>query len=412
MEQTNLPEPIQKPAQLSEWITTNLPWFKEKHDRVVQALNQLTEPTTEEEYEHNNSILTKVKNTYDIVKPKRMEFTKMLDEIKDFMMEFERPMDYNTKADSLYNEKRSYQEKYMQKKLEAKKEQEKEAAHQRAVEDHKVDITTAIKNKLASMLTEKERALDGWVLAFFKDATSKTFEGIEKKFRGITPNLQEKTYQLCFDVPVNSSLLKSSDFEVLVAELKAEESYDKWNKEFLNRIIPVWNGWLAKLPQIKADIIAKESAASEEDRKRIEEEQRKKQEEEQRQRQLAIDKQAKEEADRLAQESEVNKMRNSFQEQGSNQELDNVATKKVLTFIKPSQPSALTLILYAVFDSPKFPGIQKKDKNGPMFDDNGRPVYIPAVQWWVDFYLKNCDVNRLKIQDTLVDDIAKVTIRR
>lgn len=412
MEQTNLPAVVKQPTQLSEWITTNLPWFQEKHDKVVAALNSLKEPTNDEEYEYNNSILTRVKDTCDIVKPKRMEFTRMIDEIKSFMMEFERPMDYTSKANNLYNEKRGGQEKYMQKKLEAKKEQEREAAHRRAVEDHKVDIATAIKNKLAAMLTEKERALDAWVLAFFKDATGTTFADFEKRFRGINPILQTKTYEICFDVVFNPSLLAPSEFDALVASLKEQEPYDKWNGEFLSRIMPIWNAWLAKLPQIKADIIAKESAASEEDRKRIEEEQLKKQEEEQRQRQAEIDRKAQEEAKRLEQEAEVNKMRNSFQEQGANQELENVATKKVLTFLKPQQASALTLILYAVFTHEKFPGIQKKDKNGPVFDDNGRPVYIPAVQWWVDFYLKNCDFEKLKIPDTLVDDVAKVTVRR
>jgi hypothetical protein len=44
-----------------------------------------------------------------------------------------------------------------------------------------------------------------------------------------------------------------------------------------------------------------------------------------------------------------------------------------------------------------------------QFDDNGRPEYVEAVQWWINFFLAKCDA---EVDGVVISEDSKVIVRK
>lgn len=410
---TTLPAVITSPETVVQAIQKALPEMERRNKAAVEAMDAATKPTTDEEYEKNNELLVGVKLTYDKVNALRTPITKQLDELKAFLMEFERPLDYGTKAKSQYNSIRLWQEEYQQEKLNAINKEKEAAAKRKAVQDHIVDIQTAMRTNLANLMMDKTRKASDWCSTFFNTATVENFDEMEKRFCGMNPQLKQEEYKKCLDVSYNQSLINSVEYMAIQAAMLEAEPYTKWNTEYLSKIMPTINEWRGKTSQIKQQLIEKANA-SEADRKRIEAEQAKKKAADEEKR--LADLKAQEEAQKLAisEREQRDKLANSFQQQAFEQTLDNTGpTEKVLKFEDATQAMPFTHIIYQCFAHEKFPGILKKDKDKKVvLDAAGRPEYIDHVQWWIDFYLKNVDTKKYKIDHTVLFDKAKIAVRK
>lgn len=414
-EEPQLPALISQPATIVEAIQTTVPQLQKMHKGALAAMEkELVKPTNDEEFEAKNKFLSKVKYNYDLMYEKRKAITDKLEEVKDYLMQFERPLNYDGKAKSLYNDIKALQTSYQQDKLDEKKRQEAEAAKRKAIEDHKVDVQTSIRTNLSNMIMEKVRLASDWCSGYFKDATLANFDDMEKKFNGYKPRLKEEDYNKCFTVSYNKGLLDDSTFAVLVEQAKTEGPYQKWNAAVVAHVIPILNEWRAKTTDIKQEIQLRESAASEEERKKIQEAQDKKKAEDEKKRQDDLKRIEEEQKQAIANKEAMDKLSNSFQEQATVQQLDDAGpVKKVMKLEDPTQPMPLTHIIYAVFAAEKFDGILKKDKDKKIvMDAQGRPEYIPAVQWWIDQYLRIADHKKFKIEHTVIFEDSKVIVRK
>ena len=170
------------------------------------------------------------------------------------------------------------------------------------------------------------------------------------------------------------------------------EPFEKWQEEIIKSATPIVNAWRAKIPQLKEDLIKLKNAKDDDERKRLAAEQQAKAEEEAKRRNSEIQEQHLSTGMAIDSRAELDKLSNSFVEQAANQQMGSTGpTELVLKFVDPKlTPKALTTIIIQCLASPKFPGVQKRDKKTEklVFDPHGNPEYIPAVQCRIDFFFK------------------------
>lgn len=376
-----------------------IPKLQRAHDAAVAEMKGITAINSDDDLEGVESLIVDTREAYKKMVTLRKEMTAPLDAIKDRLMEYERPL--SDDKGSEYTRVRGLVGAYNQKKIDDKKRIEADAAKKKLRENHLVDVGTAILQKLNDLLLTKTKEAESKSKAYFDATKLEEFDARAEQYRKMKPSLKVEDYAACFTVPYNNSLLSVDDYTTLVAELKKEESYEKWNEEVVKTSTPIVNAWRAKIPELKENLIKLKNAASDAERDRLAAEQKRKAEEEETRRRAELEQQNLAKSMELQSQANLSKLENSFVEQATVQQSgDTGPVKLVLKFtdeMKILKP--LTEIIYHCLASPKFEGIHKKDKSG----------YIPAVQFWIDFFLKNCDAD---IAGTTVTEEAKVIIRK
>lgn len=399
-------------------LENNLPKLIKWHTKADAALDEIVSCDSEDEYEEHIATLAAVRDVYKAVNEKRTEITEVTDKLKNILMEYERP--FNPAADkSKYNEKRKIVEAFKQREFDRIQKEKEAAAKKKEAENLKIDIKARIQQALADNVSSTAKAADEYAKTFFAALTVDNFDANAEQFKRQKPKLKKETYEKCFECPNDllekaKQYLAAGEFTTLTQELQQEETYDKWNAEIEKICAPILNEWRAKIPDLKKDLIElaelqkkNAEAAAELKRKQQEESDRQAKE-----RQEQRDKQAEEQKAKIQEDASLGKMANEFVAQNAVQNMtDEGKTKLVLKFTKPeTTPKALMEILYNCLSHPDFPGIQKRDvKKKLMVDDKGRPVYIDAIQWWIDFFLDNCNT---AITGTEITKDAKITVRK
>jgi hypothetical protein len=397
-------------------IQERAPRMAAGRDKAVAALQAHldTNPQTTEEKkqwsEKANSLLVAVRNTYNQIYALRKEVTDQTDKIKDFLMTFEKDIDQNAK-DNLVVSMRSRIGAYNQEILDANKKAAEEAARQKEKENHKVEISVRIKKNLADMVIARLQKVHKGSNEYFSNVTLEEFDAKATQFKKFKPILKQEDYISCFATEYNRNLLTEEEYKALMEKLSTEEPYEKWNEEVMKVVVPVLNEYIASIPDIKQKLIALSNAKSEEDRARIESEQKQKAEEEENRRQEEIRKKQEEQEAEIRRKAELDKMGNEFVEQIVTQQLEEAGPVKLILRFKEDKPvKALAEIMYHCFMHPKFPGIQKMNKQKqPMFDEHNFPVYVDGADWWISFFVKNCSVD---IEGVEIKEVSKVIVRK
>lgn len=399
--------------KLPALIESNLPNIIKWHDRADIALDQIVKVSNEEEYEEAQAVLAAVRDVYGAISKNRKEITEVTDQLKKALMDYERPFDPNSDK-SKYSEKRKMLEQYKQAEHERIMKEKREAARRTELQNHKVDLKSEMLSNLNKMLMERVKLSDTGSKDFFDNCTLETFDAKAETFKMVKPKLKIEAYEACFKVTHNPDKITAEELQALINEVKAEEPFDKWNEAFLEQAMPIINAWRARIPELKKQ---KEELA-ELEKKNADEaaalRARQKEEEERlsRERQAEIDRQAEENRKRIEEEASMSKMSNAFAEQAATQQLDTAPrTKLVMKFTNMEMmPKAFMTIVYHCVSHKDFPGIQRRDaKKKLMVDDKGRPEYVPAIDWWLDFFVKNCDAH---VEGTVVYEDAIITIRK
>lgn len=395
-----------------ELIQTFVPAAEAKTNKAMELMAAITAIEDDDDVEYVEQLLGKVKPIYDEYSALRKAITEQTDSLKENLMVYEKRVSYDGKQDNHYTRLRKLLIAYNQVKLEAKQKVEREAELRRQKEDYKVELETQIKKNLAQMVIDRVVEVNDGAKKHFDNATLENFDEEAKKFMGFKPLLKEERYNKCFDAAFDNTKLNDEELKAFVEECKTREPFDKWRDFVVDGITPVINDWRAKIPSLKEEKILVANAKSEEDKKRIEAEQKKKADEEEARKTREFDKLKTEANNAIDNEAEVNKMGNAFQQQGTVQDLGVKGPVKLFVrftdeknVVKP-----LANIIYNCFLSPKFPGIYKLDKSKqPVVDEFNNKQYNEHIEWFLDFFVKNCDA---KVPGVEIKEVAKVIIRK
>lgn len=411
---TTLPALVPMREQLPSLLEKNMPLMEKFKTRADAVLNELTKPTNDEEMEDFISSLAAVRDVYNRNCELRKQMTEITDAFKDIVMEYERDLD--PKSDkSKYSQKKKLLEQYQQEKLEQRRKEEQEIAKKKEIENHKVDLRAKMLENLSQMVIASVKRVDSGSKDYFDTATVEDFDKKAEVYKTNKPKLKQQDYETCFNGMPNKDLMSQVDYGRFVVEVQQEETFEKWNAAFIEAISPIINEWRARIPDLKQQKLqlAEAKKKGDEEAQRLAEEQKKINDEQFQQRQQQLDQVAKEQQQHIQEGANLQKMSNEFQAQASAQQMDDVGgVKLVAKFDDPAKtPKAFMGVLYHVFSHADFPGIQKRDPKTKklMVDDKNRPVYVDHVQWWLDWYVKNCNAN---VDGLKVYEDSKVVVRK
>lgn len=392
---------------LPEIIDANLPRLILGNQKAIDLMNSMVAPENDEQYDKLNNQLVSIKKTYDAMNTLRKQITSELDRVKQDLMSYEEPLNPDKDA-SMYSQKRKLLSDYQQKKLEESKRVAKEAAAKLAMENKKVEISQKVRTNLSDFLIARLKKADDSSRGYFEKATIDTIDELEKRYKAIKPKLEQKEYDDCFMVGVTYT--QEPELIAHIENLKKEEPYEKWNEILIEKAAPILNEWRAKVPFIREELKKQAEAKSEEEKARLEQERLDREAADAKAKQEQFQKMQDEQKQALQEQADIDKMHNSFQEQATVQMTEDAGpTKKILKFVDPKKPQPLIEIILQCFAHPKFPGIIKLDKSKrPVVDEKGRPEYVPAVQWWVQFFQANCDAD---VKGTHIEEDVKLIVR-
>lgn len=406
-------EQPQLPQLNIEELKTIIPKLRNSHDKALAVTQQVTQVDSEEDYAAVETLCVRLKKTYDEISyPLYRKLAEPIELITEQARDLISPFDYKSKKENEYNRLRGLMVAFKQRELDKKKVIEAEAARKRERENYLVDLKTSILKALNNLVTEKVRKAESGSADYFAASTLETFDERAEQFKKMKPRLKEQDWENCFRCPKDTfeSIVETTSW--LNGVMQAEP-FDKWNALVIEGATPIINAWRAKIPDLKQELIERQKLADDKEAlEKLELEQKRKAQAEAARRQKEIDEENKKKQAELDAQAGLDKMSNSFVEQVTVQEAgDAGAVKYVLKFTDPKKtPQALATIIYHVMAHPEFGGIQKKDKSKkPVVDAQGRPEYVDAVQWWLNFFLSKCDAH---VDGTEVFEVSKIQIRK
>ena len=395
----------------TEELSSIIPKLRSSHDKALAVTSQITEikDGDEEQYQEVENLCVRLKKTYDDVSyPLYKKLADPFKGILDQAREFIAPFDYKSDKANEYNRLRGLLTAYRQRELEKKKKVEADAAAKRERENQLVDIKTGILKALNNMVTDKIRKAESGSSDYFAASKLDDFDQRAEQFMKMKPKLKTEDWEACFIVPKDARV----EAEWLT-ELMQAEPFEKWNELVISGATPIINAWRAKIPDLKQELIDRQKLINDKEAlDKLELDQKRKAQAEALRRQQDIEENAKKATQELDTKAGLDKMENSFVEQATVQQVgDTGPVKLALKFDDPKKSlKAFTTILYHVFSHPDFRGIIKTDAKGVQkVDEEGNPVYIDQVQFFVNFFLAKCDA---AVEGTTVYEKAKVIVRK
>lgn len=405
----NLPE-ITKVESVVTLAKEYLPKMQAGSAKAVARMQEVTKITSDEEYENVEVLLVGVRNAYNTMYGYRTEMTGIMDEMKKYLMSFERPLSDDKTSE--YTRLRALMSEYKQKQIDAKKKLEADAARKKERENHLVDIGSSILVKLNDLVLFKTKNADTQSDLYFKKSTLEDWDKRAEVYCKMKPSLKPEEYNACFEVTRRFDLWNEEEWVDIITTIKKVETIDKWTEEIIKAATPILNEWKAKIPELKENLIKLKNASDESERKRLADEQEAKAREEKERRDRELEQQHLDKSADISAQAGLEKLNNEFVQQATTQAAgDTGPTKQVLKFTDPKKTlKALSTIMYHVMAHKDFPGIEKRDKQKQIVKDaQGRPEYIEPVQYWVNFFMANCDA---EIEGTEVFEVAKVIVRK
>jgi hypothetical protein len=404
----------QQPTSLqlnTEELSGIIPKLKSSHDKAIAVTSAITEipEGDEEKYQEVENLCVRLKKTYDEVSyPLYKKLADPFKGILDQAREFIAPFDYKSDKNNEYNRLRGLLVAFKQKELDKKKAVEVAAAKKKEQDNKLVDLKTSILKALNNMVTEKIRKAESGSADYFAATKLDTFDKRAEDYMKWKPKLSQEDWEACFIVPTEARV--EADW---INELMQAEPFDKWNELVISGATPIINAWRAKIPELKQQLIElKKVDDDKEAREKLELEQKRKAQAEALRRQQSIDDNAKKAFQEIDTKAGLDKMENSFVEQATVQQVSDAGPVKLaLKFDDPKKAlKAFTTILYHCFSHPDFKGIIKTDAKGiQKVDEEGNPIYIDQIQFFVNFFLQKCDAD---IEGTTVYEKAKIIIKK
>lgn len=377
---------------------------------ATSAMKEIVNVESDEEIENAKNLLIAVRSTYEKMLPIRKQMTEPTDSLRDWLMDFERELNPDSKANNEYNRIRKMITAAEQKKIERNRKAEDEARLRKLKDQAIIDAKANIKLNVTDMIVSRCEKLEKGLQGFF--ATMKDQADLDEKikqFEGTKWKMKQEDYDVCFVFP-KSQHLTDQEMKDISKSMKEELPFDNINAMLMEKVTPITNVWKSKVPNIREQWKAIFAEKDEAKKKELEEDKRKKDEQEAlRAAESLKEQQRSMQADVLSEQT-VNNVEADFVEQATVQSLEKTAPKKKVIKFKNDKPAAeLAKMIYHIFMSSKFKGIYKLKDGQKVLDDRGRPVYIDWVDSIASEFAQKCDAD---IENTIVDKDAKTIIRR
>lgn len=410
---------IPQVSELKQKSLEYIPKLKRANEVSVQSMTEWLaggELQDEQERDDLNTYLVEIRERGQKMKAMRMQLTKPLDDAVSTLIALEKPL--TDDKGSLYSQLRALITKFDQDKLEKKQRIEREAQERKAKDNARIEIKAQIIKNLTGYATAKAKNAETWSKTYFETSTLENWDQRADEYKKMKPNMKREDYDNMFMINYADKLqaakfTENGERNTWLDELKKVETYEKWNKEVFDACAPVLNEWRAKIPDMKADRIRINNIKDENDRQQALADQRAKDEAETQRRNSEIEQQAVSKSLQVDSNAQLDLLENAFTEQATVQGTDDVGpTKLVLKFDDiPRAYQPFVTIIYHVMAAKKFEGIQKRHpKLGtPVVDEKGQAEYIPAVQWWIDQFLK---LTNADVPGTTVKQVAKTIVRK
>ena len=393
-EPTTLLPAEQKVLSVSERIKANLPQIIKGHEIAMRALSAIREIviTTDEQREEAVSKLATVRKITERIHEYRTEITKPFDEVFDYLMSFERPLDDKGK-DNEFAKAKAQITAYDQKKIDDKKKAEAEAEVLRQTANYKAELKAAVGRQLVDMMAGQKNTMISGMARWEKNLTLINFDAKEAEINlPGSPALKMEIYDACFNTNFNRKyILNEQATKEYIESLKTEYPYAKYNEEYKVMATELKNEYRAKMGSIKKQLIeAQANSEAEEKRKKEieakEEADRKKVADEQASATLNVESQ-----------KDMSMMEAEFIKQGTTQDLEAGPVKKEASFVNDGLwMKPLMDVVAHVATSGSVSTIRKK---------NGE--YIDSVDWW----LKKFAPLGKTVDGVVIRDAAKTIIR-
>lgn len=361
-------------------------------NKAMDAMMSIKKIESEEDDAKVNTLLFRVKQTYDQVNEKRRQLTDPYDDFKKSLMLIVGETDPKKGKDNHYNRLKQLREGFAQAKLDKKREEENVLAKAKLANTKIIDLEALIRTQISSgpmdKLIEAEKTLAGW----YDGITLENFDGKAKMIK-VKPKLKTELYDSFFEVNMDMSGVDQERIDDVISKLKKEFDYESLNKDYSEKGVASLKVWSDKLPELKTRLEAIQKADGETSEKlKSQLEAKKRIESEESSKKLEDEKLEKERE--IANEATDSKVEEEFKEQGAKQNLDKVtgSSKYVARFTEDKWLKAFATIMYHVVIHEDFPGIYKKDKNGKIkIDEKGRDVYIDPIDYFMKFFASKCN---------------------
>lgn len=414
-------KPVEAPPQLPEVTSVYniielakeyLPKMAIAHDKGIEMMQEIDEEIKDEdEREDAVEIGGIVSSAYDKIQGYRMQMTKPLDELKQYLMKYERPFDAKDDK-SEYAKLRRKIGAFDQKKIDEKNRVAQEAAKKKAKADALTDMGTKVLQNLNDLILNKTKEAETNSKKYFDASTLENFDTRAEAYKKMKPALKVDDYAACFKVAYDLKIFTEGEYTDFVVTMKKVETFEKWSEEIVKSATPIVNAWRSKIPELKENLIKIKNAADEDTRRKLADEQAAKATEEEKRRISEVEQQHLSTSLDLNSRGELDKLGNSFTEQAAVQSVGETGPVQiVLKFTDQSKigKNFMTLIAH-VLAHKDFPGIYKKSKDGKIINDaDGNPEFATHAKWWIDFFTKNCDT---AIDGVTFFEKAKTIIRK
>lgn len=304
--------------------------------------------------------------------------------------------------------------------FEEERKEQQEIARQKAYEMYRNKVKAEMNARYMLKVKEKLDQLYTAISGMFAAATLENVEKLTTQLN-IKPGLKPEAFRAMLDVPYDQHIMSTDQYEELVNKAYAYFDFEKVNASYMEMANKIITDWRGKIDEKRMELqrIAKGGADAE----------RAKQQAEANKAQAAADKAAEDQRalqeiqnKALATQQEED-LKTEFESQVREQSIEGTNGKKVKVFrFAPSvesDPHAFakamgTIMLNVLMNtetgmtaSAGMGAIFKKDK----LDENGRRVYIDAVQHWLDKFSGVAYANNTTVAGVVMEEKISTSTR-
>lgn len=393
-----------KLLSIFDTVSKNFPEIKRRCTNASIALSKFKKIESDEEDEVVESVLVKVRTTYQHCNMLRKESTSLLDELKEEMMEPERLISAlaGDKEKSLYLEKKSLRDSYAAEKYKKQQEEQARILKEKNAKEEKIRLTAFFETAFFENITNAINNTIAGIENYYNSLTLQDFEEKTKRF-SMKPVLKQDVFESWFKVDFNSSKLSGEEFDTLIKdEIRTKYIYNTLNDQYVKQVEAVMLQWKEKLPAKKSELQSLEELRKTNAEEAAHIEQQNKEAQKRDADALA----EKQEADRIKRVQEIEQNQRTLQLEANFDaqvqvdqmvEQEGIRKKKVAIIDVPQAKIVDTFarVLFACFQNKKFEGYLKTDKSGNLAapDENGNPVYTKWAEELLSFYAQYCIQN-------------------
>lgn len=384
--------PVKQIQSVAQIIEKNVGFLEKASSAVIENLKdvQAMEIKTEEDKAEAIDVLAKCRAIYEKVQTTRKEATTPIDDIKSWLMSFERPIDPEGK-DNEYSRAKANVNAYDQKKLDIKKKAELDAEMARKVNVYKAELKASVGKGLAEMVAAQKKNIIQQMAVWEQQVTLENFDLMLERInnpKGAV--LKQEIYDKCFHTNFKPSYLLNADLtKEYIESLKKGYPYETFNKDYQAIAAEILNVYREKMPSIKLRLEEiKGNAEKEALRKKELEEQALKEAQQ-------VDVQASEAIKDIENQKDMATVEAEFIRQGTLADVEAGPSKKKASF----ENDAMWLVpLQQVIGHVATSGINIRKKNGE---------YIDSIQWW----LTKFESLGKEVKGVKMEDVAKTIVK-